>query len=296
MDRGRAACPVGNKLCAARVHKRYEDMRAQRLREMKPQIDARPPKVCGMKHLQTNWKRDEMLGVRYDEIERDNRHLLHKMSKVVEEPGSLPKSRSEPNLSKANSGAAFPGGPARRNEIARIEFENQRMLKRLQNAHAEYRTKDWEAAHDRSRAYLRRICDYPIPDILKPKRRGQPSASMVPLLSEEPETFQAGMDPSAVAPEFASPMGQGLRYVVKEHLLIAGTTFFVEMATDGRTLAVSAYDREIQDTLELLVNEEHHRQLLLESGGDYGEIAGRLRIKDDRLIIIPLDAASGGYE
>merc|ERR1719506_2478732 len=97
------------------------------------------------------------------------------------------------------------------------------------------------------------------------------------------------MDPSAVAPG-VSPTGLGLRYVLKEHLLIGGATYFVEMATDGQTLAVSAYDNDVQDTLELLVNEEIHGQLLLESRGDYGDIAGRLRISKGRLVIIPLEA------
>merc|ERR1719174_1853080 len=102
------------------------------------------------------------------------------------------------------------------------------------------------------------------------------------------------MDPSAVAPDFSSPSSHGLQYVLKEERIIGGTTFYVEMATDGQTLAVSAYDKEIQDTLELLVNEENHRQLLFESDGDYGEISLRLRIKDDRLVIASAEEASNG--
>jgi len=251
-----------------------------------------------MAHLKTNWKRDEMMGCRYDEIERDNRHLLTAMSRVIQEPGSMPQpqhSRSEPNLSAA-APEKFPGGPARRNEIARIEFENARMLKRLQNMKGEYTNKDAEAAHARSREYLRRICEYPV-HLGHGKRRGRgATSSLVQLPGEgmQDMTLQAGTDPSAVAQDFASPAGHGLRYVFKEHLLIGGSTYFVEMATDGATLAVSAYDREIQDTLELLVNEENHRQLLLESGGDYGPIAGRLRIIQGRMVIIPLEALDEG--
>merc|ERR1719326_1603912 len=126
-----------------------------------------------------------MLGVRYDEIERDNKHLLHSMSKMIQEhgEGTPHQSRSMPHLSTGSgAGARFPGGPARRNEIARIEFENARMLKRLQNMHAEYRTKDWEAAHDQSCKYLKIIAKYPIPEKSHYlKRRARPTASLMPL-------------------------------------------------------------------------------------------------------------------
>jgi len=243
-----------------------------------------------MKHLKTNWKRDEIVGCRYDVIERDNRHLLGKMSHMIQEHslGAPQHSRSAPNLSTApGNPAKFPGGPARRNEIARIEFENARMLKRLQGAHPEYKTKEWEAAHDHSRAILRRITEYPLPD-MKLKRKVRSSASLMPLAAED----EGGIDPSAVAPDFPSAPNQGLRYVLKEERIIGGINFFVEMATDGHTLAVSAYDKDIQDTLELLVNEENHRQLLFESDGNYVEISSRLRVRDDRLVIVSAEESS----
>jgi len=284
-----------SKLCNARVHKRHEDMRLQRLRDMKPQIDAKPPKVCGMPHLKHNFKRDEVLGCRYDEIERDNRHLLNKMTQMVKEKGLCTPnhSRSAPNLSTAHDNR-FPGGPSRRNEIARIEHENSLMLHRLQNARAEYRTKEWEAAHDESKKIMKRLCNYPI--VLGLKRRSRPAASLIPLAAERDPHMQAGLDPGAVAPGYGSPTAQGLRYVFKEHLMIGGVTYFVEMATDGQTLAISAYDQDIQDTLETLINEDHHRQLFHESNGDYGRIASRLRIIDGGLAIIPLEAYNESQE
>lgn len=254
---------------------------------MKPQIDARAPHSSGMKHLKINFKRDEMLGVRYDEIERDNRHLLQAMHRLAQEPGSAPppsKSRSAPNL---NSAFNFPGGPARRNEINRIEFENARLLKNLQNMSAEMCMKDSEASYNESRGYLRRICEYP-PN-MKLKRRVRPTASLEVLPGDDLSP-QAGQDLGAVAQDPASPSGHGLRYVLKEHLIIAGGTYLVEMATDGQTLAISIYDSELHDTMELLVNEENHRRLLDEHDGDYSRIAARLRIRDDQLVIVPLEA------
>lgn len=257
---------------------------------MKPQIDASAPKVCGMKHLKTNWKRDEVMGCRYDEIERQNRHLLQAMSRIAQEPGSMPsKSKSAPSLHLSPENR-FPGGPSRRNEINRIEHENARLLRNLQNMKGDLGLKESEKSYDESRKVLRRITEYPLPD-MKLKRRVRPSASLQPLARDD-TGLQAGSDPSAVAQDSASPSGgsKGLRYVLQEHLLIGGTAHFVEMATDGQTLAISAYDREVEDTYELLVNEENHRRLLEDNSGDYGEIAGRLRIRDDQLIIVPREA------
>lgn len=58
------------------------------------------------------------------------------------------------------------------------------------------------------------------------------------------------------------------------------------MATDGRTLTISAYDGDTQKTLELLVNERNHRKLYRECNGDYGLLANRLQVERDRLILI----------
>jgi hypothetical protein len=238
-----------------------------------------------MVHLKTNFKRDEIRGCRYDEIERDNRHLLHKMNTIAQEQGmgSPNHTRSMPALGAQASGAAFPGGPARRNEIARIEYENARMLKRLQNSHAEYRTKEWEACHDRSRQYVKLIMKYPMPK--KASRRSRAAtASLTPL--------GAGGDDVTLEAVDAAP--ECLIYVLKEDRLIGDVPYFVEMASDGQTLAVSAFDREAQDTLELLVNEENHHQLLFETNCDYGLIAQRLRVHEGRLVIASLEAFHEG--
>merc|ERR1711879_373278 len=116
----RRAVPIGNKLCAEKEQQHMEKERLRRLRNMKCQVDHHAPKVCGMAHLKTNWKRDEIAACRFDEIERDNRHLLSKMSHVARESGmGSPHgrhSRSMPSL-PPNSAFSFPGGPARKNEI-----------------------------------------------------------------------------------------------------------------------------------------------------------------------------------
>merc|ERR1719261_820692 len=78
---------------------------------------------------------------------------------------------------------------------------------------------------------------------------------------------------------------EDLRYVLKEGKKIGSTYYLVEMVTDGRTLAISAYDGDAQRTLELLVSEKNHRRLFREAGGDYNLIAERLRVQNDQLVL-----------
>merc|ERR1712139_389448 len=84
-----------------------------------------------------------------------------------------------------------------------------------------------------------------------------------------------------------------LRYVLKEGKKIGEGYYLVEMATDGRTMTISAYDGDTQKTLELMVNEKNHRKLYRETNGDYSAIASRLRVDGDRLILEP--AAGSAY-
>jgi len=66
------------------------------------------------------------------------------------------------------------------------------------------------------------------------------------------------------------------------------------MATDGRTLTISAYDGDTQKTLELLVNERNHRKLYRECNGDYALLANRLQVERDRLILIDSKTLDAG--
>ena len=58
---------------------------------------------------------------------------------------------------------------------------------------------------------------------------------------------------------------EDLSSVLKEGRKIGDSYYLVEMSTDGRTLTISAYDGDTQQTLELLINEKNHRKLHRES-------------------------------
>ncbi|CAE8634920.1 unnamed protein product, partial [Polarella glacialis] len=75
-------------------------------------------------------------------------------------------------------------------------------------------------------------------------------------------------------------------YVLKEGKQISGEFFLVEMATDGRSLAITAYEGDKKrETLELLVSEKNHRQLYRDHNGDYNAIAAKLRVAGAKLVL-----------
>merc|ERR1712224_1093363 len=80
--------------------------------------------------------------------------------------------------------------------------------------------------------------------------------------------------------------------VLKEGRKIGDSYYLVEMSTDGRTLTISAYDGDTQQTLELLINEKNHRKLHRECDGDYSQLATRLAVEGDRLLLKPLVQAA----
>jgi len=280
------AIPVGNKVCAARVRKRYEDQRAQRLRDMKSQIDTRPPETTGMPHLKTNYKRDEMLNQRHDTIERDNRIMLTKMHDFARK-AEVPRSTSLPLLRNE-----CPGGPAQQREYDRITHDNYRMLNRLNNMQGELNVRRFEDSWSQGQNYLKIACEYPL--ILQKKKsrsRNTPSRAGLTRLPAEQQMQQqvppadCAEDLNAVAGDLDDGM---LRYVIREERPVGDTPFFVEMATDGQRLAISIYDAASGRGFELLVSEDNHRALLEESGWNYNLIADRLRVDGDRLVIVPL--------
>lgn len=283
------AVPVGNKVCAARVRKRYEDQRAQRLRDMKPQIDTRPPETTGYAHLKTNFKRDMMLMQRHDQIEHENMLMLGKMhdfARKSELTGMMSKSSSLPSL-------RCPGGPAQQREYDRIMQANAQMLDRLQNMQGELNFRKLEDNYAKSTDYVKLACEYPPPLLKRKTKRGASGSSLTRLPGEHagrvPDLQEQALveDPYAVA-EDPIEDGGDLRYVMREHRPIDGISYFVEMATDGRILAISIYNAEADQGYELLVSEENHQTLCQECLGDYVAVADRLFIDGEQLLVAPM--------
>lgn len=79
-----------NRIIAARQRRRQQQIHEERLaaivnrKKGKGTLDNKPPRTMGMQHLVVNAKRAAKMELRFDEIERQNRLLLKKMTKIME--------------------------------------------------------------------------------------------------------------------------------------------------------------------------------------------------------------------
>jgi E3 ubiquitin-protein ligase TRIP12 len=259
---------------------------------MKPQVDTTIPQVAHLDHLRNNLKREQLLEERYFEIDRENKILLQKMSDIM-------RNTTYTN-ERAKSGPPSLNRDLRKTELMRITQENQSILKRIQKAQPIYNHVEWEDSYRRSETYLRNKCEFPPMDSGRGKTSSR-GGSMMPLIGTKPGSaggedmrsssarnpLISGRSAGDTDKPRTAPSGpeEDMRYVLKEGKKLGTTYYLIEMVTDGRTLAISAYDGDAQRTLELLVNEKNHRRLYRECAGDYNLVAERLRVEGGQLVI-----------
>lgn len=317
------AIPVVNKACYERNLKRNHDSHRLRISKMRPCIDNTKPETCALDHIRNNLKREQLMEDRYNEIDRDNRILLNKMSDIMKKEQHPVAARSTASLNR----------DGRKQELMRITHENNAILGRIQRVQPVSTCAQWAEDYRRSTEYVKNRCEFP-PPLLKKKSLSRSCSSLTPLMrgstggasatgSASPAAgrFQAsgslpslaaGNDPplrleagavncTGIATERPGQKNpDALSYVLKEGRCIGNRYFLVEMSTDGRTLTISAYDGDSQKTLELIVNEKNHRKIYRECNGDYALIGARVRCvlagergKEEKLA---LDFPVGGLE
>lgn len=273
------AMPARNNVCAMKERARNDERLKSRIKNMRSMVDMTPPMTVHLDHVRNNLKREQLLEERYHEIDRHNRLLLNKMSDMVKKT-QLPL---RPKNSKSLT------GDNRKQELMRVTQENGTMLRRIQKAQPVYNHVEWEDSYRRSGEYLKLKAEFPI--VLK--RKASAPGALIPIPRNK--AMASTHDGSTSQ---ASGKLEELRYVLKEGKWIGEQYFLVEMATDGRTLAISAYDGDLGQTYEVLVNEQNHRRLYRECFGDYNKIAAKLSIQGDQLAIDlshgPLDTQGGG--
>lgn len=227
-----------------------------------------------MDHFRINLKKEQLLEERYTEIDRENQVLLRKMAEAMRKPNPY---TDEPRESRPTS----LNRTGRKKELLRITQENQRMLRAIQQVQPVYSHKRWEEDFRKSEVLLHNCCAYPV--VTRLQRDKSAPSILMRLASDPAESPRAGESPSGRG---VSQDGQDDRRVVmKEGKRIGDTYFLVEMATDGRALHISAYNGESRTSLELIVKEKIHRQLYRDANGDYSQLAARLRINGDRLVL-----------
>jgi len=228
-----------------------------------------------MDHFRTNLKKERLLEDRYMEIDRENGILLKKMEEHVKKPNPYLKKGDDNKPASLNR-------DKRKHDLLAITKENSRILKSIQEVQPVYSTKKWEDNYRKSEVLLRNCSAYPV--ITRMSRSSSSPSVLVPLAPEE-AAAALGVTSGQYSDQDGEPTDEDRKFVLKEGKRIGETYYLLEMSTDGRTLSVSAYDGESQTSLELIIKEKKHRQLYRECNGDYGQIAARLHVDGNRLVI-----------
>ena len=151
MFRGRAANPCSNKYLYSKQIEHRQNIHRERLKNMKPAIDNKPPKKPS--HLTSNKKREQMMEERFTRIERENRLLLEKMSHILSKK-TLDNSQNYKPVRSLNKSY-------RKRELQRITLENQEILRRIQQREPNYNHAQWEEDRRQHERYMKNICEYP---------------------------------------------------------------------------------------------------------------------------------------
>ena len=108
-----------NRIIAARQRRRAKLLHAKRLsainnrKKGKGTLDNKAPKTIGMSHLIVNAKRDKKMEERFDQIEKQNKILLEKMTKIMKSKVFIRKLRATKLLELANETAKDDVGKPR---------------------------------------------------------------------------------------------------------------------------------------------------------------------------------------
>ncbi|KAL7543397.1 hypothetical protein ACHAXR_013323 [Thalassiosira sp. AJA248-18] len=176
MDRGRKAMPVQNKACMARHIQRcqerhqqkvssqwflrispckffaFAELNLEQLRDMKCSIDNKGPRAAS--HLKTKAKKNALMEERFAQIETENRLLLEKMSHIMRFKGGIDCTNDSIKYSQSLS------KERRKRELQRITKENQKILKRIQDARPTYNHMRWEEEAKKNSDILQNICEF----------------------------------------------------------------------------------------------------------------------------------------
>lgn len=128
---------------------------------MKCSIDNKCPRAAS--HLKTKAKKNALMEDRFAQIENENRLLLEKMSHIMRFKGGIDCTNDSVKYSHSLS------KERRRRELQRITKENQKILKRIQDARPTYNHIGWEEEAQRNREILENISEFKTRPVSKAK-------------------------------------------------------------------------------------------------------------------------------
>ncbi|OMJ67126.1 hypothetical protein SteCoe_35792 [Stentor coeruleus] len=129
---------------------KLQELHQEKLKSIKSRVDFKKP--FRYSHLEKNAKKEQQLEDRCTEIERENRILLEKMSKIMA-TRSKSFSKIKRNLSVRQN--------ERKRASSKIFKDNIFLVKRLQNQSSEYSQSKFEEDRKQQECLLHRISEYP---------------------------------------------------------------------------------------------------------------------------------------
>ncbi len=146
-----------NPIIAEKIYQRKVDEHHKKLKAAKSTIDNKPPRYSGATPKR-NLKKEQITSERYTEIERENRQLLEKMTKIMHEKNELSSSAIKTRQPRSLNICY------RQREVQRITGENLAILQRLKRTEPTYSAIAWEEDRLRHEHYLRNIVVHKLDD------------------------------------------------------------------------------------------------------------------------------------
>jgi hypothetical protein len=170
MDRWYKTMPSQNPIVSEKIYLRNVEEHHKKLKAAKSTIDNKPPRYSGATPKR-NLKKEQISAERYTDIERENRQLLEKMTKIMHEKNELSSSAIKTRQPHSlNIGY-------RQRELQRITSDNLAILQRLKKAEPTYSAMQWEEDRLRHEHYLRNIVVHKLPDTPSRKERASSAKS-----------------------------------------------------------------------------------------------------------------------
>ncbi|CAI2365166.1 unnamed protein product [Moneuplotes crassus] len=155
-----------SKVVVDKIKERKMKQHLKEIRCAKSLLDNSIPN--SMRLRKSNPKKERMLEERYTEIERANRILLEKMANIIGNK-KFKHHRYKPKSTKFSSSFFMPGievksslnSGKRKRELSRINFENDKLLKRLQDKKPTYDIVRWAKDRRKNERIIQNISTYP---------------------------------------------------------------------------------------------------------------------------------------
>ena len=252
------AIPVSNKYLSEKWFEKKKKKHYSIIKNMKPKVDSSCPYTFRPENQKPKTPSYKVPALRKLEIDRENRILLQKMSKL----GSThtPASR--------NSSSKSLNRDFRKKQSIQITMENLALLKRIHQSKSCYDTQKWESDRKKHERYLKHMCQYEY-------KLGTPSSKTMSSCGTE-KTLKKPR--SGNLPPLSSTSALG------KFILIENKNFKVEIQKKQSKIVIVAKEPESGDRFKLMLSVEEAKQIL---GGDkYENLTDFLSLENGALVLI----------